>query len=145
MQLDLCLLYCRDNVAVLLYLQASQEFSPDGSGYLPMVSGTGGSSGIGNGQSSYKAYDHLEPPPAKFSAYDHLVPPEQSPYAALGGVGEVDLTSFAYQIASGMVGQTEAPNSITNPNKQEGRASVFVSIYHCVIAVVEVHDLLHYH
>ena len=95
-------------------MQASQEFNPEDY-ILPVSSGMGGggSSGIEKGQSSYKAYDHLDPPPAKYSAYDHLVPPEKSPYADLGGVGEADLTSFAYQIASGMVGHTEILNSIT--------------------------------
>ena len=38
-----------------------------------------------------------------FTAYDHLEPPYDSPYAVLGNIEEVDLTSFAYQIASGMV------------------------------------------
>lgn len=82
-------------------------------------SGVGGSSSSSQKRlSSFKAYDHLDPTPQEqvFSAYDHLVPPEESPYAALGDIEEVDLTSFAYQIASGMVGHTEALLSHTPLN-----------------------------
>ena len=61
-------------------------------------------------------YDHLDDPPAKssFTAYDRLEPPVDSPYAVLGNIEEVDLTSFAYQIASGMVGHTEPPHGSGN-------------------------------
>ena len=61
---------------------------------------------------TYSDYDHLEEVPAKnaFTAYDYLEPPVDSPYAVLGNIEEVDLTSFAYQIASGMVGYTESPH-----------------------------------
>ena len=63
-------------------------------------------------ESSFPDYDHLEPPAkdsGSFTVYDRLEPPVDSPYAVLGNIEEVDLTSFAYQIASGMVGYTETP------------------------------------
>ena len=63
-------------------------------------------------EKSFSAYDRLESTPPKensFAVYDHLAPPSESPYADLGVIKEVDLTSFAYQIASGMVGHTETP------------------------------------
>ena len=68
---------------------------------------------------TYSDYDHLEEEeekPAKnaFSVYDRLEPPPESPYAVLGNIEEVDLTSFAYQIASGMVGNTEALHGSSN-------------------------------
>ena len=44
-----------------------------------------------------------DPTRSSFTVYDHLEPPCDSPYAVLGNIEEVDLTSFAYQIASGMV------------------------------------------
>lgn len=59
---------------------------------------------------AFTAYDHLEDAPVKnaaYTVYDRLEPPVDSPYAVLGHIEEVDLTSFAYQIASGMVGYTE--------------------------------------
>ena len=65
---------------------------------------------------TYSDYDHLEEVPATnaFSVYDRLEPPVDSPYAVLGNIEEVDLTSFAYQIASGMVGYTETPHCSSN-------------------------------
>ena len=101
-----------------MHEQDSQQFSddqpsnsdpnPDGVGYSGIDSAI---SPAERGQSSFKSYDHLGPPSPSakpsFAVYDHLEPPAESPYAALGGVDEADLTSFAYQIASGMVGHTE--------------------------------------
>ena len=100
--------------------QMSQQYSGDQpigfSSNLTIESSNGLDTGISQtdrGQSSFKSYDHLDPssPSAKesYTAYDRLAPPAKSPYAALGDIEEVDLTSFAYQIASGMVGNTEAP------------------------------------
>ena len=70
---------------------------------------------------TYSDYDHLDEQPvpadksgAAFSVYDRLEPPPDSPYAVLGNIEEVDLTSFAYQIASGMVGHTETLHSSDN-------------------------------
>ena len=66
---------------------------------------------------TFTAYDRLEESPVKnaaFTVYDRLEPPVDSPYAVLGQIEEVDLTSFAYQIASGMVGYTETPHSSGN-------------------------------
>ena len=98
-------------------MQDSQQFSgdqPSGlSGHEYSNGLDSGTSQTNRGQSSFKAYDHLNPPSPSakksFTTYDHLAPPAESPYAALGDIEEVDLTSFAYQIASGMVGYTEAP------------------------------------
>ena len=73
---------------------------------------------------TYSDYDHLDEEKVQlttatnskgvFSVYDHLEPPADSPYAVLGNIEEVDLTSFAYQIASGMVGHTETPHGSGN-------------------------------
>jgi hypothetical protein len=68
---------------------------------------------------TFSEYDHLDDQqvPDKsgvFSVYDRLEPPPDSPYAILGNIEEVDLTSFAYQIASGMVGHTESPHGSGN-------------------------------
>ena len=112
-------------------IQESQELSADCE-YEPMNSASndkgngvdGRSSGVDStvpipeqANVSFTAYDHLEAPPKNsFTAYDHLVPPSESPYADLGDVEAVDLTSFAYQIASGMVGHTETLYTIVASN-----------------------------